>query len=90
MSKARKRLDVLKAGGIPQVTPHDLWAGTPVGDVPDVEERAVLGLARAIHHAESTDCSISWSAQERALAFYNERGLGDTLDEMFRLEGEKK
>ena len=52
----------------------------------NVEDKAALRLARAIHAAESTDCSTSWSAQERAEAFFNEHGLIATLDECERLE----
>jgi hypothetical protein len=55
------------------------------GDYPGVEEKAARDLARAIHWSESTDCSISWSAQERAMNFYNQHGFAATLDEMFRL-----
>ena len=40
-----------------------------------------------MHYAESTHCVVSWSAQERAMNFFNERGLGATLDECERLEG---
>lgn len=56
------------------------------GTYPSVEEKATLELARAIHRAESTDVSTSWSAQERAMEFANSHTLGETLDEMFRLE----
>jgi len=56
------------------------------GHVPNVPDRAALRLARAIHCSESTSCATSWSAQERAQAYYNEHGLGRTLDEAQRLE----
>jgi len=57
------------------------------GSYPSVENRAALQLARAIHRAEDTHCVTSWSAQERAESYYNEHGLGATLDETRRLEG---
>jgi hypothetical protein len=87
VSKAKKRLETLRAGGIPQVTAEDLWRGTP-GEVPETEELAIMALARAIHRAESTGCAVSWSAQERAMKFHNEHGLIATLDEVLRLGGE--
>jgi len=64
----------------------DLRKLHPAGHYPGVEDRAALRLARAIHAAESTHCSISWSAQERAQDFFNEHGLASTLDECERLE----
>ena len=51
-----------------------------------VEDSAALRLARAIHYAEDTHCVTSWSAQERAQDYFNEHGLGATLDECERLE----
>lgn len=56
------------------------------GTYPSVEEKVTLELATAIHRSESTDCSISWSAQERAQEFANSHDLGEVLDEKFRLE----
>lgn len=55
------------------------------GSYPCVADKAALELARALHDSESLHCVTSWSAQERAQAFYNERGLGATLDEIQRL-----
>ena len=55
------------------------------GSYPGVEDKAALHLARAIHRSESTHCATSWSAQERAQDYFNEHGLGATLDEIFRL-----
>lgn len=81
----KQKLEALKAGRELPVNPDTLWRGT-VGAVPDTDERAVLDLARAIHRAESNDCAVSWSAQERAAKFFNASGLIETLDEMFRLE----
>lgn len=57
-----------------------------VGTVPGPEVRVVHDLARAIHRSESTDCSVSWSAQERARAYINEHGFIAALDEVFRLQ----
>lgn len=68
------------------VTRDDLLYGTAVGDVPGPDVRAVLELATAIHRSESTDCSVSWPAQERARVYFNEHGLAATLDEARRLE----
>lgn len=64
----------------------DLRKLHPPGHYPGVEDKAALQLARAIHYAESDGCAISWSAQERAMNFFNEHGLAATLDEIFRLE----
>lgn len=83
--RVSRKLAVLKAGGEPKVTTADLMACEP-GEVPLPDERCVLQLARAIHRAESTDVATSWSAQERAMAYFNAHGLADSLDEMFRLE----
>jgi hypothetical protein len=58
-----------------------------VGTYLGVEDKAAHQLASAIHYAESKHCVISWSAQERAMEYFNTHGLGATLDEMFRLEG---
>lgn len=80
-----QKIQDLRDGKIPQVTARELWDDTP-GEVPGVEVRAILKLADAIFAAESCDCAVSWAAQERALAYYNEHGLGATLDEAFRLE----
>lgn len=57
-----------------------------VGSVPGPEVRVVHELARAMHRAESTDCSVSWAAQERARSFINEHGFVAALDELFRLK----
>ena len=56
------------------------------GEVEPVPFRAAMKLARAIHHSESQKVAISWSAQERAEAFFNEHGLSATLTEATRLE----
>lgn len=58
-------------------------SGTYLG----TEDKAALALARAIHASESSDVSISWSAQERAQEFFNQHGLEKTLDEIVRLGG---
>jgi hypothetical protein len=78
----KKKLDALKEGRELPVDPVNL----SYVQEPGTDERAVLDLARAIHRAESTGCAVSWSAQERAAAYFNEHGLIGTLDEMFRLE----
>lgn len=64
----------------------DLRKLHPPGSYPNVEDKVALRLARAIHAAESTHCVTSWSAQERAEAFFNTQGLAATLDECERLE----
>lgn len=61
-----------------------------VGSVPGPEVRAVLRLACAMHQAESDDCAVSWSAQERARAYINKHGLAACLDEAARLESSKR
>jgi hypothetical protein len=58
----------------------------PAGSYPGVEDSAALRLARAIHANESTHCVTSWSAQARAMDFFNTHGLVATLDEAERLE----
>jgi len=78
----KEKLEALKGGVELPVDIDTLWR---VKD-PDVEERAVLELARAIHRARSRGCAISWDAQVEAARYYNAHGLAETLDEMFRLE----
>jgi len=72
MSKAERQADLRKL--------HP--AGTYLG----VEDKAALELARAIHASRSTRCVTSWEAQEEGMAYFNEHGLGATLDECTRLE----
>uniref|UniRef100_A0A6H1ZV39 Uncharacterized protein n=1 Tax=viral metagenome TaxID=1070528 RepID=A0A6H1ZV39_9ZZZZ len=64
----------------------DLHTLREPGTYPNVEDKAALRLARAIHASESTSWVTSWSAQERAEAYFNEHGLYDTLGECERLE----
>lgn len=64
----------------------DLHTLREVGTYDGVEDKAARQLACAIHYAESDDVAVSWSAQERAMDFFNTNGLADTLDEIFRLE----
>jgi len=64
----------------------DLRTLRPTGSYPGVEDKAARELAHAIHCSESTDCVVSWSAQERAQGYFNTNGLGETLDETRRLE----
>ena len=52
----------------------------------NTEDSCAHRLARAIHAAESTSCVTSWSAQERAEAYYNANGLARSLDECERFE----
>jgi len=78
----REKLDALKRGVETPVDVNTLWRV----EHPDVEERAVLQLARALHRSRSTGCAVSWEAQKEAAAYFNANGLARTLDEMFRLE----
>jgi hypothetical protein len=55
------------------------------GHYPNVEDKAARELAMAIHVSESTSCVVSWEAQQRGQDYFNEHGLGKTLDEIFRL-----
>ena len=59
----------------------------PTGHDPNVEDKAAMKLARAIHCSESTGSAVSWSAQERAQDYFNTNGLGATLVEAQRFEG---
>lgn len=81
----KARLDASKQGKDLPVTLGDMF-DQQVGSVPGPEVRAVHDLARAIHYSESTECSVSWEAQERAREFFNLHGFVKTLDEMFRLK----
>jgi hypothetical protein len=65
--------------------PVDAHALSYVQD-PDTDERVVLELASAMHHAETDNVAVSWKAQERAAQFFNQHGLARALDEKFRLE----
>jgi hypothetical protein len=56
------------------------------GTYSNTEDSCARRLARAIHAAESTCCSTSWSAQERAETFFNANGLARSLDACARLE----
>jgi len=64
----------------------DLRTLHPAGTYSNTEDSCARRLARAIHAAESTCCSTSWSAQERAQDYFNEHGLARALDECERLE----
>lgn len=57
-----------------------------VGTVPGPEVRIVHELADAFHRETSTDCSVSWAAQERARAYINEHGFAAALDKLVRLK----
>lgn len=82
----REKIITVRDGGVVPVSLRPDPSEMP-GCVPPPELRAALRLAVAIHAAESTSCVTSWSAQERAEAFYNAHGLGATLSEAERLEG---
>ena len=86
MASSKAKLAALKEGRELPVDASKLWCSTPVGGVPPTDERVVLKLARAIHAAEDVHCVTSWSAQARAVAFYNEHGFAAALAESFRLE----
>jgi len=88
-NQLKEKIEDLRAGRLPQVNASTMYRDTAVGDVPGVEERVVLRLARAIHASESTFCVTSWSAQERAADYFNERGLGEALDFAARLEAQR-
>ena len=64
----------------------DLHKQPDAGHYPNVEDKAARELSMAIHVSESTHCVVSWEAQKRAQDYFNEHGLGATLDEIARLE----
>ena len=78
MKDLKRETEALRDGTEPRRDSDDLWQG--VGTRPDPATRAILRLAMAYHRAESATCSVSWRAQERALDFFNDNGLGATLD----------
>lgn len=85
-SRTTEKLKALKEGHELPVDVNEMWRSTAVGDVPPTDERAVLGLASAIHYSRSRDWCVSWAVQVEAAAYFNTHGLARTLDEMFRLE----
>lgn len=80
----KQKLEALRRGVELPVDPRNM--SMDVGEVPPTDERAVLQLAHVIHRTESRSWVTSWSALERAAAYFNEHGLSRTLTEMFRLE----
>lgn len=56
------------------------------GHCDNTEDKAARELSMAIHVSESTSCVVSWNAQQRAQDYFNEHGLGPTLDEILRLK----
>lgn len=64
----------------------DLGRLDPPGTYDDLHHKLARQLAYAMHCAESDDVAVSWSAQERAQAFFNAHGFEATLDELLRLE----
>jgi hypothetical protein len=55
------------------------------GHYDNTEDKAARELSLAIHVSESTSCVVSWEAQKKAQDYFNEHGLGSTLDEIQRL-----
>jgi len=82
MRHAKEVRAFMRGGPEPKVNVRDM----AYRDADGPEERAVLRLACAIHRSESGRVAVSWSAQERAGAFFNAHGLATTLDECERLE----
>lgn len=74
--------DFIAGGPEPKVDPYAMAHR----DLDGPDESATHRLAAAIHWAESDCVAISWSAQLRAAAFYNDYGLARALDECVRLE----
>lgn len=82
--RLKEGLFSFRNGVEPKVTIQDLL-DHEVGEIPLPEDQAILNLAAAIHESRSTNCAISWAAQEEALAYYNENGLAKTLDRTWEL-----
>ena len=59
------------------------------GDYPGPEEKLVLQLAEAIHASVSTDCAVSWAAQERARELFNEHGFVEALNLLFEFQARR-
>jgi hypothetical protein len=60
------------------------------GTFADTDERLVLELAIEKHYSESASCAVSWEAQLWAQDYYNNNGMAEALDELFRLEALSK
>ena len=87
MSRAGDKLRALRAGAEPTVTARGMLDEHRVGDVPPPEARAVLMLASALHRSRSSRVAVSWEAQCEAADYFNEHGLGKTLDRIVELDG---
>lgn len=74
-------LQAFHRGEEPTLRSDDMWCPN---DSPHVQ--IARKLARVIHAAESDDCVTSWSAQERAMNYFNEHGMLKTMDELLRLD----
>jgi len=83
-TKSQLRVDALMA------QPADLRTLRQPGETLHLHDKLALDLATAIHQSESDDCSVSWSAQERAQDYFNAHGFIETLDELFRVRARKK
>lgn len=85
-NKVKRKLQDLKVGKEPRVEAQDLLYQQP-GEVPLPEERAVLELAAQIQ-AHTDGCRVvSWASQVEAAQYFNENGLGATLDRIVELGG---
>lgn len=83
----RRKLQDLKVGKEPRVEAQDLLS-QEVGEVPLPEERAVLRLSSCIEASRDPDyCVVSWASQVEAMQYFNENGLGATLDRIVELGG---
>lgn len=65
-----------------KVKAKDLWSKRE----PNLHEKITLQLASEIHYSESECYSISWSAQERAMEYFNKNGFEKSLEYMLELQ----
>ena len=68
----------------------DMSALKEPGTFADTDERLALELAIEKHYSESTSCAVSWDAQIWAQDYYNNNGMAEALDELFRLKALNK
>jgi len=69
----------------------DLRKSKLPGTYPDLHEKLVLDLAKAIERSKDPDYSVvSWASQEQAQDYFNEHGFEKALDHLFSLRGEKE
>lgn len=86
-NKVKRKLQDLKVGKEPRVEAQDLLSHE-IGEVPLPEERAVLRLSSCIEASKDPDyCVVSWASQVEAAQYFNENGLGATLDRIVELGG---